>query len=138
MPPRRHLGRRLTPEQRAVLLNSGVFATTIRPAWRAVIHYFGSIEEAKRAWRLHREELLAECDLLVRPHAWWWFESPAWSPDDSERPPRVMPEKPEPLRRVPYYGATLLEAWGLLTAQEIEELRRRQGSGSYPRAEDFL
>ena len=41
---------------------------------------FGSPEEMRRAWWLHRAELMAECRPLSRPFAYWAFEVDGYCP----------------------------------------------------------
>jgi hypothetical protein len=37
---------------------------------------FADEAEMQKVWRAHRQELLAECELGIRPFAWWDLEAP--------------------------------------------------------------
>jgi hypothetical protein len=70
---RKHVGRRLTDDQEAILYDGGGILSFVD-----LETTFGTMEAAKAAWAIHGERLTAESDL--KPWAWW-----QWTATEEEK-----------------------------------------------------
>jgi hypothetical protein len=124
--------RRLTPDQRSLLLGGSLFMRRAGEGTDNVIaRLFGSWAIARELWLLHAGDLLAaDPTPATRPWAWWQWSAPRWEPrHQPTHGLRVMQHTPRRERRVPYDQAAVLGRYKLLTPLEEAQLREWAKSG---------